>query len=639
MAKTNKEICTICCEVINNTNRKNIKCLYCNYYSCRLCIKQYLLTNINDPNCMNCKKVWNREFLCNNFPKIFINNDYKNYQQNLLLDKEKALLPMTQPIVEAINNKQKLKKILYEYDRKVNIKRIEILDEINYNDNIITGKTTNLQKRTFIRKCGVEGCRGFLSQQWKCGICDTNTCNKCLEILINNNDEHVCKEDNIESAKLIAKDSKPCPKCASLIFKIDGCFAKDTPILQWNGNCKMSQNIQIGDILVGDDKKPRKVLQLCSGFDDLYQITQSKGTKYIVNSKHKLVLKFNKHKQILWKEYEKCWYMHWFDHSDYTVKNKIIDVTETKTKEITLKELKDFRDTIIFPDIIEIRVDDFIKILTSYKKYFMGFKSNTLKPYTITVKYIGKGQYYGWSVDNNKRFVLSDFTVVRNCDQMFCTSCNTAFSWRTGQIETSRIHNPHYYEMLRKLNKNGEIPREPGDNQCQNINGMPDIYQIQGILRKKFTTHNDIKNITVFYKNKDVDKILKLSQQIYHILQFYTDTFQAKYEEEKRKLRIDYLMNNITEDNWKKELQKKDKKYQKTFNDYQVMRTLDILSGDIIRSIEEKDFNTIYNDFEILRNNINDGLYQIAKQYYNTFKFIDKNWTLQTSHITKENLR
>jgi len=870
MAKSNKEVCSICCEKINNTNRKDIKCLYCNYISCRDCVKQYLLVNINEPNCMNCKKVWNREFLCNNFPKVFINNDYRDYRQNLLLDKEKALLPATQPIVEAIYTKEKLKASLYEYEREFVKKRQEYLDEIKYNDSIINGNTNVIQKRTFIRKCGVEDCRGFLSQQWKCGICNTTTCNKCLEILNQDNStEHICKEENIESAKLIAKDSKPCPKCACLIFKISGCFAKDIPILQWDGSIKMSQDIQVGDILVGDDGEPRKVLELCSGIDDLYEVTQLKGIKYIVNSKHKLTLKFSGDKQILWKNVVNGWYMRWFDHTDNTIKSKIIKVSETKTKEIALEELKIFRDTITFPDIIEIRVDDYMKLKTSYKKDFMGFKSegvnwqykevkidpymlglylgdginngtafavnpNTdpeimqylitwcndnnmelvhdaaykfrlrkrgfdisrnaigrgsmsitckgcrekkcdfcdlpnveytnnyeykghvlkdiLKSYnlirnkyipqdyivnnketrlkllagiidtdgylgnggkriqlpqsnhslalqfkfiadslgyitntdivkkknisfggeekkdykdqlrinisgkklseipckvsrkecinsepnkdwlrtSITVKCIGEGQYYGWSIDNNKRFVLSDFTVVRNCDQMFCTSCNTAFSWKTGQIETSRIHNPHYYEMLRKMSKNGEIPREPGDNPCQNINGMPDNYQIEQILRNKL-------NIPGYnlYGNKDVKQILNITRRIFHILQYYPNTFQNKYDEDKRKLRVEYLMNNITEEYWKKELQRKEKKYEKTLNDYQVIRTLDIIGGDIIRSIVTKNFNTVFEDFENLRKHINDGLYQVGKQFYGTFKYIDEEWNLRTSEVTK----
>jgi hypothetical protein len=58
------------------------------------------------------------------------------------------------------------------------------------------------------------------------------------------------------------------------------------------------------------------------------------------------------------------------------------------------------------------------------------------------------------------------------CDQMFCTVCHIAFSYRTGEVCRGAIHNPHYYELQQRLNRQ-PVQREPGDVPC---GGFPDLY-------------------------------------------------------------------------------------------------------------------------------------------------------------------
>lgn len=69
------------------------------------------------------------------------------------------------------------------------------------------------------------------------------------------------------------------------------CLSKDTLILMYDGSLKKVQEVIEGDILMGDDSTPRNVLTLGRGKDIMYKITHSKTRKsYTVNSEHILVL-------------------------------------------------------------------------------------------------------------------------------------------------------------------------------------------------------------------------------------------------------------------------------------------------------------------------------------------------------------
>ena len=72
---------------------------------------------------------------------------------------------------------------------------------------------------------------------------------------------------------------------------------------------------------------------------------------------------------------------------------------------------------------------------------------------------------------------------VTGCDQMWCTHCNTAFSWSKGTIENGSVHNPHYFDWLfdqtRHENEiNTEIPADCDEN------NLPNIHLLRIVLRE-----------------------------------------------------------------------------------------------------------------------------------------------------------
>lgn len=70
-----------------------------------------------------------------------------------------------------------------------------------------------------------------------------------------------------------------------------GCHERGTKVLLSNGLPKVVEDVKVGDTLMGPDGKPRQVLQLCRGRQQMARITPTKGKSFVVNLDHRLSLK------------------------------------------------------------------------------------------------------------------------------------------------------------------------------------------------------------------------------------------------------------------------------------------------------------------------------------------------------------
>lgn len=69
-----------------------------------------------------------------------------------------------------------------------------------------------------------------------------------------------------------------------------GCHAPGTPILFHDGSLKPVEKIKVDDLLMGPDSKPRRVLALHQGIDEMFEIRPLKGQPFVVNLGHILTL-------------------------------------------------------------------------------------------------------------------------------------------------------------------------------------------------------------------------------------------------------------------------------------------------------------------------------------------------------------
>lgn len=537
------------CECCADNTSRIIKCPYCGYEACMRCLTHVITSKIEEPCCMNyeCKKGFTFEFIREKFSATFVDKIYPDWRKKILFEQEKALLPQTMIYVEQVKKLpedmkeiEELRSAIKELEQRKRAIELRVYHARQIRDGVLPEKNEKEEEEALKRvpiACPKNDCRGFLNHFYKCGLCESQCCKDCREI--KTDDDHKCDPNVLETVKMLQKECQNCPKCAIPIFKIDGCFAKDQPILMYDGSVKMSQDIEVGDELVGDDGKKRIVLHLTRGKDEMYEVRQNNGDSYIVNSQHHLVLKYN-------------------------------------------------------AEEIEITIDTYLQLDEKYKSKLLGFKSwgGVVESVSeIKVIPIGKGDFYGWSVDQNKRFLAPDHTVLRNCDQIWCVKCHTAFNWKTGKVETGPIHNPHYYQYMRENGK--EIPRA-GGNYCGNPHEIVQRISAHFIAENKLDKNTFeegldklekfLLNIRTFDKyplvthrqrlQHFVDMLFFIADIPNHIRYNFLQFIPTEHDNRSNlDLRIKFLMGDIDKDSFRNSVYRRKVANQKNLEYRQVLET------------------------------------------------------------------
>jgi hypothetical protein len=181
---------------------------------------------------MNCRHVWNREFLDTHLTRSWREGELKRHRASLLFDRERSMMPATQPAVEIELQKREVAK---EYEASA-YKLIELKNAVEELESQrdrqqyfmrhgrwpgAEEESKETKRRAFVAACPDAACRGFLSTAYKCGTCQKQFCADCREP--KPDDIHTCDPALVETIKVIMKDSRACPACGMSISRVSGC--------------------------------------------------------------------------------------------------------------------------------------------------------------------------------------------------------------------------------------------------------------------------------------------------------------------------------------------------------------------------------------------------------------------------------
>lgn len=152
-----------------------------------------------------------------------------------------------------------------------------------------------------------------------------------------------------------------------------GCFAKGTPIRLANGHVKPIEKVTVDDQVMGHDGKPRDIVSLARGREEMFEFTLSNGLQYTFNKSHILCLRALK-SCIGWKK----------------------------------------------GDLVEVTIHKWLKWTPEQRNVFGFYRvknKNVKKTEALQItswRSVGEGNYYGFCLFDDPLFLSGDGVVLHN---------------------------------------------------------------------------------------------------------------------------------------------------------------------------------------------------------------------------------
>jgi hypothetical protein len=200
------------------------------------------------------------------------------------------------------------------------------------------------------------------------------------------------------------------------------------------------------------------------------------------------------------------------------------------------------------------------------------------------------------------------------CDHMWCTKpgCETSFDWKSGKkIANSKNTNPHYYAFRAA---NGGMPRDPLDVPC---GGLPPVRNTMVVFQKYC---------------RDVDGS-EVQRSVAHNQNIMLPQYTPPAVTENIGLTVKFLMNEISEQKYEKELRARHKKREKLNSVHPLLEMYNQTLSEMIIRISavrtQRDFDTVFSEMTSLQEYTNKELEKLGREFDNVMPVV-RNFYIMT---------
>ena len=241
-----KHECPVCLELFDLRSHRRIRC-GCGRSICHECCETHLTTSTEDPHCIHCKRVWNEAFMVDNIRDTCLKS-YRTFRKEVLFQRELAKMPDTQPIAKMKLRREEIMRLIREIQATSIIENADLLHDLTREFNEIDAHMGITHHHVaHIQRCPKTDCEGFIGTDYECGMCETKLCSKCLDVTC---EGHECDPEKVETTKTIMRETRPCPRCATRIYKVSGCDQ------MWCTSCHVAFSWKTGMVETGRVHNP-----------------------------------------------------------------------------------------------------------------------------------------------------------------------------------------------------------------------------------------------------------------------------------------------------------------------------------------------------------------------------------------------